>query len=145
MTLFDRRYMKRIKQEFPESSVEVNNNVITIYGYDDYSIIEIHLHKSSWPFYPPKNLYINGVSIKSYDRIPYTLMQRYRTIYSECPCCTSYICGQNWKVTRSFKDIILQYKEMRRKMTSLHYEKWIHHFVPTMIPVELHSTICSYL
>lgn len=43
MTLFDTRYMKRMKQEFLDS-IEINNNDITIYRYDDYSMIEIHLH-----------------------------------------------------------------------------------------------------
>ena len=72
-------------------------------------------------------------------------MQRYRSVYNECPCCVSYICGNNWIVTRRFVDVIQQYKVMRQKMISLHYKRWIPHFVPKIIPSELHSTICDFL
>ena len=138
------KYIENEIAKHPENTIinYIDNKVDIYYKY---RFVTMELNKG-WPFYPPKNVIIINKSVRfGSHQVPYNLYQRYKSVYNECPCCECIINGNNWSPLYTIEDIVKQYDDVMRRYKKLYIKKWIHYFIPNIIPKDLNNDIINYL
>ena len=137
---FDLHFEKGDILIYPTSSYRKYTPIQLFIG-DKNVILEL---SKSWPFHPPKNVYINGKSVKL-ELLPIRLADSYRIQYNRCPCCACHILGRNWNITITVKQIIDQYITIKQRLWHIYYKKWGQRFIPDVLPICLKDNIISFL
>lgn len=101
---------------------DLNNSYIVLkvpndYPFQPYNILEIQINNNSINNYL-KYIADLSVKIKKLDKdILYNYLLIYnkikpRILYSDCMCCNSLSCSNNWSPAKTFIDIINEYLEI---------------------------------
>lgn len=100
-----KRLLKEINSTNDITNFEQFENNIS-FVYKDQYLFSLTI-PIGYPFYPPKNIYVNYIKVQYFDRGNMEIIRKYFKI--KCLCCTSITCGNNWLPTHSLIKIAKEY------------------------------------
>lgn len=110
-----KRECQEIRDKYDDIFVECNENSEIIVGLRRSRNLYIFYIDKNYPFTAPR-VKINGKNQNSFFRLPsnrFTTILRYIT-GSDCFCCNSFLCKNNWGPALTLDKVINQFEEYKK-------------------------------
>lgn len=117
-----KRECKSYGQEYDSLFVEYTQDKDIVVGFKRAGTQYIFHVDSNYPFTAPTGVIINGINYNSFFRLPST---RFETILryisgTECFCCNSLMCKDNWRPIITLDKVIKQLEEYKIIKYNIH-------------------------
>jgi hypothetical protein len=108
------RIKKRLIKELNYEDVtcyemDYDNNIVNVF-YKDRCFISFNI-PNYYPFRPIENFMVNNKPVHYYKLGNRHNVRKYFDI--QCICCKSLLCYENWKLTKTVKDILDEYDNFK--------------------------------